>query len=176
VLNHDAGATVAGLAVVPLGPGGRVCLFTLAGAHLVVDVTGWLDADGTWQAVAPSRLADTRTTAQRLPAGGVLAVPVPPGAGTVAVTATAVDPAGPGYLTVFPCGTAPPTASVLNYEVSRIVANLAVVAAGAGGQVCVTSYAPADVVVDLAALGPPAPGGPPSGPVRLADTRLVAAP
>jgi hypothetical protein len=32
------------------------------------------------------------------------------------------------------------------------------------------------VVVDLAALRPPAPDGPPSGPVRLADTHLVAAP
>jgi hypothetical protein len=176
VLNHDAGAPVAGLAVVPLGPDGSACLFTLAGAHLVVDVTGWLDAGAAWQAVVPARLADTRATARRLAAGGVLAVPVPAGAGTVAVTATAVEPAGPGYLTVFPCGTPPPTASALNYEASPVVANLAVVAAGAGGQICLTSYAPADVVVDLGAWAPATAGGPPSGPVRLADTRLAVGP
>jgi hypothetical protein len=39
------------------------------------------------------------------------------------------------------------------------VANLAVVAAGTGAQICVTSYAAADVVVDLAAWAPPGDGG-----------------
>jgi hypothetical protein len=172
VLNYGAGATVAGLAVVPLAADGTACLSTFAGAHLVMDAAGWIDAGTTWQPVTPRRLADTRPTGRRLTAGGVLPVDAPAGAGAVMVTAAAVDPGGPGYLTVYPCGTAPPTASVLNYEASPAVANLAVVAAGTGGQVCITSYAPADVVVDLAAWAPGPATGPAQGPVRLADTRV----
>ena len=87
------------------------------------------------------------------------------------VTATAVDPGGPGYLTAYPCGAAPPTASALNYEAGQVVANLAVVAVGAGGQVCVTSHAAADVVLDLAGWSPPTGTEVPAGPTRLADTR-----
>ncbi len=173
VLNYSTGATVAGLAVVPLAADGTACLSTFAAAHLVVDVAGWLDAGAAWQPVTPTRLADTRVTGGRLTAGGVVAVDAPTGAGTLVVTATAVDPAGPGYLTAYPCGTAPPVASALNYEAGPAVANLAVVAAGAGGQVCITSYAPADVVVDLAAWAPGGASGPAGGPVRLADTRAT---
>jgi hypothetical protein len=138
-----------------------------------VDVAGWFDADSPFRAVTPARLADTRTTGTRLAAGGVVSVAVPPGAGRAVVTATAVDPADAGYLTVYPCGTPPPTASVLNHGADQVVANLAIAAAGAGGQICVTSYAPADVVVDLAAWAPPASGGAAGGPVRLADTRIT---
>jgi hypothetical protein len=173
VVNYGTGTTVAGLAVVPLAADGTACLFTYAGAHLVVDVAGWFDADSPFRAVTPARLADTRTTGTRLAAGGVVAVAVPPGAGRAVVTATAVDPADAGYLTVYPCGTPPPTASVLNHGADQVVANLAIAAAGAGGQICVTSYAPADVVVDLAAWAPPASGGAAGGPVRLADTRIT---
>ena len=173
VLNYAGGATRAGLAVVPVGADGTICLFTYAGAHLVVDVAGWFDAGSPLQAVTPTRLADTRASGGRLAAGGVLAVDTPAGGGTVVVTATAVDPAGAGYLTVYPCGSPPPTASALNYEAAQVVANLAVVATGSGGQVCVTSYAAADVVVDLAASAPAGAGGRPAAPVRLVDTRAA---
>jgi hypothetical protein len=43
--------------------------------------------------------------------------------------------------------------------------------AGARGQVCVTSFAAADVVVDLAGWAPAGVGYEPVGPMRLADTR-----
>jgi hypothetical protein len=179
VLNHGAGATRAGLAVVPVATDGTICLFTLAAAHLVVDLAGWFETGSALQPVSPTRLIDTRLTGARLPPGGVLAIDAPPGAGAVVVTATAVDPAGPGYLTAYPCGTPPPVASTLNYEVSGVVANLAVVGVGqpgpgtgaGAGQICVTSYAAADVVVDLAGWAPPGDGYQPAGPVRLADTR-----
>ncbi len=144
--------------------------FTFAPGQLVVDVAGWFDAGSALRAANPTRLADTRTTGARLQPGGVLAVAAPGGAGAVVVTATAVDPSGPGYLTVYPCGPPPPAASTLNYQVNGVVANLAVAAAGTGGQVCVTSFAAADVVVDLAAWVPPGAAFQPAGPRRLADT------
>ena len=50
------------------------------------------------------------------------------------------------------------------------MANLAVVAAGTDGR-SASLVRPADVVVDLAAWAPATAGGPPAGPVRLADTR-----
>jgi hypothetical protein len=136
-------------------------------------VAGWFDAGSALRAVTPTRLADTRAGGGRLAPGGVLAVDAPAGAATVVVTATAVDPGGAGYLTAYPCGSGPPTASALNYETGQVVANLAFVAAGTDGRVCVTSYAAADVVVDLAAWAPAGTGGQPSAPVRLVDTRTT---
>jgi hypothetical protein len=62
---------------------------------------------------------------------------------------------------------------VLNYEASTVVANLAVVAAGVSAQVCVTSSAAADVIVDVAAWAPPDVVAPIGAPVRLVDTRIT---
>jgi hypothetical protein len=170
-LNYGTGGTVAGLAIVPKAADGSFCLFTLAPAHLLVDVAGWFSASAPLTPVTPARLADTRANAARLGAGGVLAVPAPAGAAAVAVTVTAADPDGAGYLTAYPCGGLPPVASTLNYLAGVPVANLALVGDGAGGQVCITSFAPSDVVVDLAASSPGGAGYAPAGPTRLADTR-----
>ena len=38
----DAGETVANMAIVPIGADGKVVLFSQSGAHLVVDVAGWV--------------------------------------------------------------------------------------------------------------------------------------
>ena len=40
-LNHDIGDTVPNLVIAKIGSGGRVCLFTLAGTHLVADANGY---------------------------------------------------------------------------------------------------------------------------------------
>ena len=173
-LNYGPGSTVAGLAIVPLAADGSFCLFSMASTHLVADVAGWFAATATLAPVTPSRLADTRTTNGRLAPGGVLAVTAPAGAGAVAVTVTAADPGGPGYLTAYPCGRSPPAASTLNYLAGEATANLALVGVGAGGQICVTSFAASDVVVDLAASVPASAGYTAVGPVRLADTRPAA--
>jgi hypothetical protein len=41
---------------------------------------------------------------------------VPPGAAAVTINSTAVGPAGPGFLTLWPSGTLRPTVSNLNYN------------------------------------------------------------
>jgi len=161
-VNYRAAQTVANLAVTKLGAGGAVCLRSYAPAHVIVDIAGWLAPGGAdFTAVAPRRVIDTRdgtgvAAPARHGAGVVLAVPVAAGgAAAVAVNVTAVQPLAAGYLTVYPCGTDPPLASTLNYEAGEIVPALAIVAVGAGGSVCVTSFAPTDVVVDLQATFSP---------------------
>ena len=74
---------------------------------------------------------------------------VPPGAEAVVVNVTAVDPRGPGYLSVSPCpGAAGPVSSV-NYGTGQTVADLAVTPLAADGTICVQTYASAHVLVDV---------------------------
>ena len=61
---------------------------------------------------------------------------------------TAVDPAGPGFLTAFPCGGPLPPTSTLN-TTSTTIANFALVGPGSDGTVCVRTSVESDVVVDL---------------------------
>ena len=44
-MSRTAGATAANAVVSQIGNDGTVCLFTLVGAHLVVDITGYFVAD-----------------------------------------------------------------------------------------------------------------------------------
>ena len=134
----------------------------------------------------PVRLADTRVgepvpfPAQkaRLPAGGVLEVPVagangvPVNAVAAALNVTVVGPDQPGFLTVYPCGAVRPNASNLNYVAGQVVPNAVVSGIGTGGRVCVFVQSATDVVVDLGGWFPTARGFTARPPVRLADTRL----
>jgi hypothetical protein len=60
-LNHVGGQTVTNLAIVGLDSG-RMCAYTRAAAHIVIDVQAELTTDHTTglMAVAPSRVSDTR--------------------------------------------------------------------------------------------------------------------
>ena len=65
-LNVSPGATVANLVSVPVGAGGRVTLYDVAGAHLVADVQGYFrpatsSAEGRFRALTPTRLLDSRS-------------------------------------------------------------------------------------------------------------------
>ena len=181
-VNYVTGQTVADLAVTPLGPGGTVCVSSFAASHVLVDVMGWFVAGSSFSAVTPHRIVDTRRAQGAPPgplaAGAVLAVDlaalggVPAGAPAAALTITAADPRGDGYVTVFPCGSTPPAASDLNYQTGAAVPALALAALAPDGRVCVFTYAATDVVVDVSGWIPP--GGAYTGttPTRLVDTRL----
>ncbi len=96
---------------------------------------------------------------------------VPDDATAALVSVTAVEPCADTFLTVFPCGTSLPTASMVNARALSIVANSAVVRLG-DGALCVYSLRPTDVLVDVS--GWMAPSGllsTPLAPVRLVDTR-----
>jgi hypothetical protein len=184
-VNFPAGGAVANATIVPLDPGGGVCVMSIADTHIVIDVTGHF-ADGArerFNPAGPLRVLDTRSGfggSLRIPAGGVVAIPiagvgtVPGGASAAAVNLVGVNPATAGYLTAFPCGTSRPTTSSLNYLGGPGArANNQLVALG-GGRLCIFSSAAADVVVDVtgyfAATGRSFQA---LKPVRVLDTRLA---
>jgi hypothetical protein len=165
-LNFEAGATVANAVLVAPASTGDVCVDVDAGAHVIVDLIGWVPATSDLQPVPPARLADTRTGSTTvdgrdagtgaLGAGGIVAVDVLGRAGVpvvgvaaVALNVTTTSSRRDGFLTVHPCGTVVPATSTLNHLEGRSVAGAAVVRLGDGDRVCVFSDAPGDVVVDV---------------------------
>jgi hypothetical protein len=96
---------------------------------------------------------------------------VPADAAAAMLNVTVTEPAGTGYLTVFPCGTPPPVASNLNYAVGQTVANAVFARLGASGQVCLYSQHATHLVVDVGGYFPAASQYAPLDPGRLLDTR-----
>jgi hypothetical protein len=180
-VNYEWDTTVANHVIVKPGTDGKVCVFTYATAHVLVDLLGWITAAGGYTGVAPVRALDTRSANAGLAAGGtavvhLAAVGVPAGVDAVVVNLTAVTPSGPGYLSVAPCpGAAGPVSSV-NYRTGQTVADLAVTPVAADGTICVQSYAAGHVLVDV--MGWFAAGSPftPVAPRRLLDTRTGTGP
>ena len=76
---------------------------------------------------------------------------VPGSAVSVVLNVTAVSPSGDGYLTVFPCGEAQPNTSNVNYVAGQVVPNAVIAKVGAGGSVCIYTYAETELLVDVAA-------------------------
>jgi Glucose / Sorbosone dehydrogenase/PKD domain len=158
-VNYAAGQTVANLASVKVAAGGDICFKSYAQTDIVVDLAGWYAPGGGGQFAAadPTRVFDTRSTPgfTKLAADQELAIQltgavVPPGATSVALNVTAAAPDAAGYVAVYPCGTSPFISNV-NYRAGQVAAaNLAVVKIPADGRVCFKSFAPTDLVVDLA--------------------------
>lgn len=92
------------------------------------------------------------------------------GALAVALNVTSTQATGPGFITVYPCGTRP-TASSLNFIAGRTVANNVVVPLSADGEICVYANTPTHVVVDISGWFAVEAGFGPVGPIRLVDTR-----
>ena len=194
-LNFAAGGVVANGVIAPVGPSGRVCFFSNATTHFLVDIAGWF-AGGTdtpaFVGTTPLRVVDTRNAVgapkARIAPGATLSVPmagaavrrpdgsattVPADATAVAVNVTAVEPSNPGFFTVWPCGAPMPTTSNVNFARGGAVANGVVAPLGAGGTICIYSDQGADVLVDV--LGWFGGGSQPAFvgavPLRLVDTR-----
>ena len=118
---------------------------------------------GTYTPLDPVRIVDTRDGtgvagqhAGPLGAGqvtqfvvtGVGGVPAT-GVGAVVLNITATEAAGPGYITVYPCGEARPLASNLNVVRGMDTANLVTAKVGQDGKVCVLASARTQFVADL---------------------------
>ena len=129
----------------------------------------------------PVRVADTRfgtgVPKAKLVAGQTLTVPVagkygvPADVKAVSLNVTVTQPAGPGYVTVFPCGTTRPLASNLNFVAGQTVPNAVVAKPGAGGAVCAYTTTATHLVVDLNGYFPSTAVYAGIVPVRAADTR-----
>ncbi len=176
-VNYLAGQTVPNQVIAKVGAGGRVCIYTLAATHLLVDVSGSLPADSFTPLGSPQRVVDTRPdgggTADGKDAGDGAQpgrttlelqlgdrVGVPQDASAVVLNVTAVTPLAPGFVTAHPRGSSRPTASNVNYLPGQFVANSVVARLGVGGQVCLFSLATTHLVVDVAGFltGPPPSG------------------
>jgi hypothetical protein len=165
--NFLANDTRANQSIVGLDGAGKLCIFASVTTDLIVDVTGWFaGTDGTRLApIVATRVVDSRDgtggwSGRMVP--GVERAFDPTRGGTVAVGANAVldvvatDATAPGFLRVYPCGGAQPPTSSVNFTPNVVAAaNLAVVAVGDNGLVCVASNVPTDVVIDvLGSFGP----------------------
>ena len=188
LLNFVAGATVANGGLVKIGAGGKICLFTSAATDVIVDTSGFFPAGAAFTAVAPARLADTRSPGGQTIDGRYAAIGaraadsiteieiagrpgVPVDVRTVAVNVTVVDAQGAGYVSVWPCSSPMPNASLVNFAAGDTVANSGLVTVGAAGTMCLLTSATTDVIVDLSGYfgaGAPFVGQSPS---RLMDSR-----
>jgi hypothetical protein len=186
-LNFVAGRTIANLVIAKVGDAGKVCLFTSVTAHFIIDVNGYAPASSSFLPLNPARLLDSRpggTTADGFDAAigvrteGSITEIVLPGRGNVpmdalavALNVTVVSPAGPGYATVFPCGTQPPGASSLNFVAGLTIANAVVAKIGAAGKVCIFTSKATHLIVDVDGFFPVGAAFTALAPVRLLDTR-----
>ena len=166
-VNHLTSETNANAAIIGLDGDGALCVFSFATVDLAVDVTGWFGGtDGTrLGAVTAARVLDTRDGtgghSGRVQAAKIIEID-PPAAGRVGVGAdvvldvVATEPAGAGFLTLFPCGAKYPTStSNLNFLAGTDAANLVIVRTGATGRVCLYSMTATHVVIDvLGSFGP----------------------
>jgi len=167
-LNFAAGQTLAVFTVTQLTARGEVCVRQSTSAHVFVDLQGWFAAGSAYVAQVPARLLDTRADhGPPVAAGTERSVALAAGSTGTLLTVTGDGPAGPGYVTAHACGQPRPTASNLNVEVGRAVAN-AVFAAG--DQLCLFASTSTHLVVDRVGAFPTI-GFTAVGPVRVRDTR-----
>lgn len=176
-LNYAKGQTSTNQVVAPVGPGGRVTVFTSASAEMLVDVAGYYPNNTNFVPVVAARLLDTRQRV-RVPAGGLITVPVVgraavPGSGVaaVALNVTAAGPDSNGYLTVYPAGSKRPLASNVNFDKGSTVAGLSLTKVGQGGAVSIYSSVGTDVLVDVSGWYPTASDLRALDPARVLDTR-----
>lgn len=165
-LNPVPGRVKPNLVITPLADDGTVCFYTLRDVDLVVDATGYLSTTSTsaFTATVPFRFTDTRdkyrpevnggTVGRSLAAGQTLELQVagqrgiPSGVTAVSVNIAVTDATIPGFITVYPCGQRPTTANV-NYEVGEPISNGAQVPLSSDGRLCVYTYSPAHVIIDV---------------------------
>lgn len=175
-LNLAAGEVRAALAVVPVGPDGRIRISTATGStDVVADLAGWYDAGGIAGAddpgatahtvVAPTRVLDTRDgTGQGADGGDGTPSPLGPG-GTASIPIAGAGPGRPcpaGTVAAWVTVTAiHPTAdthlsmvstttSAVNVPAGATIPNTALVALDPQGRAAVTNHAGTiEVAVDV---------------------------
>ncbi|MCU1396216.1 MAG: hypothetical protein JWM34_4644 [Ilumatobacteraceae bacterium] len=175
--------------VVYAGPIARPTRTETAGNEQAVaarNPLGNLTDIGDYTGLTPVRIFDTRpgqpdgavvvpkskvggASVLTVPVAGKLGVPAN-GAGAVSLNVTVVDPDGPGYLTVYPCGT-PPNASNLNFVAGQTVANAVIAPLSSSGTICIASNVAVHVLADINGWFRSGLGFTVVQPLRVFDTR-----
>ena len=189
-LNVIAGVNRANVVVAKVATGGpkvdKVCLSPSVSMHLLADASGFYSAAGDYASLTPGRLLDSRANGQTVDGlfeaegavtGGSIVQLTVGGRGGVTASATsavlnvtAVQSTGNGFVTVWPCGQAQPTASTLNVKAGVTVANLSIAALGAK-KVCLSPSVTMHLVVDVAGYLPQLSPYVAATPFRVLDTR-----
>jgi hypothetical protein len=165
-VNFRTGQTVANLTLLKVGANGKVCITGTVAMHLIVDVSAFAPSTTSLGTLTPARLLDSRqspTIDGQYQNIGKLATNqtvelqvsgrtgIPNGDGVAALNITVTDPAAPGFITAYPCGTAKPNTSNVNFTTGQTVANLSVIALGTNGKICLTTSAPTHLIADVTA-------------------------
>jgi hypothetical protein len=167
-LNSYTGTVVANAAIVPAGTNGAISLFANAATDVLFDINGYfappLASGLNFYPVTPCRIADTRVAAGFIGLFGPLSlvagversfpVPtsnceIPSGVGAYSFNFTVVPPGPVGLLTSWPTGSSMPNASTLNSYNGAVVANAAIVPAGANSAISVYVNNPTDMLFDI---------------------------
>ena len=190
-LNSD-GRVKANATIVPAGAGGAVSVYATDATDVLLDINGYFQASGgglQFYSLPPCRVLDTRNSQGNL--GGpplssgqerdfpVLAsdCQIPASAQAYSLNFTVVPVRGRplGYLTVWPAGQPQPVVSTLNNPTATVVANAAIVPAGAGGAIATYADQDTQLIADVNGyFAAPASGGLslyPVSPCRVIDTR-----
>jgi hypothetical protein len=165
-LNSWSGTVVANAAIVPAGTNGSISVFVTNPTDVILDANGYFAAPGSpgalsFYPVTPCRVADTRNATgpfggPELEAATARSFVIPASGCNIPSTAAAysvnvtVVPDGPlSYLTVWPAGSPQPMVSTLNSYDGSVVANAAIVPAGANGAISVFVTDPTHVILDI---------------------------
>jgi hypothetical protein len=159
-------AAIANLVTVKVGTGGGVSLSvstdtdpTGGSSHLVADIAGYYvggtpTQPGTFVAMSPKRILDSRTGAGMVPKTGITsltrmlnnyetivldvagAIPSPAaGVGAAVMNVTVANPTAPGFVIAHPDGTTRPQVSNVNFRTGVAVPNMTTVRTGTNGKV-----------------------------------------
>ena len=194
-MNSPDGRIKANAVIVPAGSNGAVSVFVTDDADVIIDVNGYFVAPYTPGALAfypmtPCRVMDTRLAASPLGGPSVAAQEtrlapvqssncgVPSNAAAYSLNFTAVPKTTLTFLSTWPAGASRPLVSTLNASTGTIVANAAILGAGAAGAINVYTSNAADVILDINGyFAPPGLGGlmyHGITPCRVLDTRSSA--
>jgi alpha-tubulin suppressor-like RCC1 family protein len=162
-VNFKPGTTVAAAVVGALGAEGELCLYSDAAADLILDLEGYFDTSSYLESTKPARILDSRNGGGIRAVGSVtelranygidpqtLLFPVADDALAVVMTVTATGAEESGFVTVWPCGSARPNTSTLNFNRAGDVANTIIVEVGLGGKVCLYTDKVVHLIADVA--------------------------
>jgi Bacterial cadherin-like domain/Cadherin-like domain len=160
-LNHRATDPVANSVIAPLDENGEICFYNSASVDLVVDISAWFADDGGFEALEPTRVADTRDGVGDIPIGRLtpfepLAITlageggVPPtGVDAVSLNVAVARSTAAGFLAIFPCDEEWNGTASLNFRLGEPISNAALTPLAADGTACVLASSPVDVIIDV---------------------------
>src|SRR5579872_3616332 len=172
-LNSADGSIVANAAIVPAGTNGAVSVFATNDTDVIIDINGYFAAPGSPGAeslytIAPCRIVDTRggfpvpfgspilgaNTSRSFPLN-TSSCGIPAGAQAYSLNLTVVPPGPLVFLTAWPTGQTQPVVSTLNSPLAKVLANAAILPAGAGGAISVFVSNTTDLIIDANAYFAP---------------------